>query len=120
MRYKYIIAFITLIGFSLLLVFNLQSQASVYVPFSHAEDGRYVTVIGGLSSEIHYEPAGNVTTFKMTDLEGTTFTVAYNDPPPSNIREAERLVVDGYRHGDEFHAEHILVKCPSKYNDEIQ
>ncbi len=43
--------------------------------------------------------------------------VHYPHPKPANFEDAERLVVRGAAEGDVFVARHILVKCPSKYND---
>jgi cytochrome c-type biogenesis protein CcmE len=44
--------------------------------------------------------------------------VVYPNPRPANFEDAERVVVDGRMEGDTFMAEHILVKCPSKYNEQ--
>ena len=54
----------------------------------------------------------------MRDGEGVVREVHYLNPKPANFEDAEQLVVEGQLQNDVFVAEHILVKCPSKYNDE--
>jgi len=49
---------------------------------------------------------------------GVVRQVVYPNPKPANFEDAEQVVVNGRMEGDVFVAEHILVKCPSKYNDE--
>ena len=53
----------------------------------------------------------------MADEKGTVRRVVFADPKPANFEDAEKVVVEGQIAGDVFEAEHILVKCPSKYND---
>jgi cytochrome c-type biogenesis protein CcmE len=43
--------------------------------------------------------------------------VRYPNPKPANFEQAEQVVVEGRMDGQAFAADHILVKCPSKYND---
>jgi cytochrome c-type biogenesis protein CcmE len=52
----------------------------------------------------------------MQDDKGEIRRVKYMNPKPANFEDAEKLVVLGHTEGEEFVAEHILVKCPSKYN----
>ena len=64
------------------------------------------------------DPQSNIFTFHMRDEAGNLMQVEYPNPRPANFEDAERLVVEGKMHGGVFQASHILVKCPSKYNDE--
>ena len=52
----------------------------------------------------------------MQDEVGNVRQVQYANPKPANFEDAEKLVIEGVASGDIFEAEHILVKCPSKYN----
>jgi cytochrome c-type biogenesis protein CcmE len=54
----------------------------------------------------------------MKDENGLIRQVHYPNPKPANFEDAEQVVVEGQMEGDVFVAEHILIKCPSKYNDE--
>ena len=70
------------------------------------------------SEEFRYDPAANRFSFWMADEQGAVRQVVYPNPKPANFEDAEQVVVNGRVEGDVFVAEHILVKCPSKYNDE--
>jgi len=112
------IAFVGLFGF--LVVTSFGNQVGGWETFTDA---------AGASHEVHvvgtwvkdqpsgYDPSSNVFTFVMADTAGTVRQVVYPNPKPANFEDAERVVVQGQMAGDVFEAEHILVKCPSKYND---
>ena len=53
----------------------------------------------------------------MEDDRGVVRQVRYANPKPASFEDAEKLVVEGHLKDDVFVAEHILMKCPSKYND---
>jgi cytochrome c-type biogenesis protein CcmE len=54
----------------------------------------------------------------MRDESGTVRKVRYPNPKPANFEQAEQVVVEGSMSGEAFAAQHILVKCPSKYNEQ--
>jgi cytochrome c-type biogenesis protein CcmE len=113
---------ILLIGiFGFLVVNSFGQQVAGYETFSEATDGgRRAHVVGEWIREqpATYDPASNTFTFHMRDEAGTAMRVVYPNPRPANFEDAERVVVDGRMEGDTFMAEHILVKCPSKYNEQ--
>jgi cytochrome c-type biogenesis protein CcmE len=76
-------------------------------------------VIGTWAKEhpTSYDRAANVFTFHMRDENGELRRVRYPNPKPPNFEDATELVVEGYKRGGVFEADHILVKCPSKYNE---
>ncbi len=81
--------------------------------------GSYAHVVGQWASDqpIHYDQATNVFTFHMRDENGELLKVNYLNPKPANFEDAEKLVVEGRVEDGVFVANHILVKCPSKYNE---
>ena len=116
------IAFVGLFGF--LVVTSFGQQVGGWETFeAAAETGAESHVVGTWVKEAPsgYDPARNVFTFTMADTTGTVRPVVYQNPRPANFEDAERVVVQGRMtqtaSGDVFEAEHILVKCPSKYND---
>lgn len=112
------IAFVGVFGF--LVVNSFGSQVSGYETFTEAaESGRSAHVVGTWveTAPSAYDPDRNVFTFVMADEHGTTHQVVYPNPKPASFEDAEQVVVEGRMAGDVFEAEHILVKCPSKYND---
>jgi cytochrome c-type biogenesis protein CcmE len=54
----------------------------------------------------------------MLDDNGKEQTVTYNEPMPADFTKSEKVVVIGSYEGDSFHASKILLKCPSKYQEE--
>ncbi len=121
MRPKKIVGFVLMLGFGTLLFFNFGSQVGGYMGFAEAEaNGAKAHVVGNWVEDAptHYNTERNQFTFRMRDEAGNVRTVTYNNPKPANFEEAEQLVVEGYASDDGFVADHILVKCPSKYNDE--
>ena len=112
------IAFVGVFGF--FVVNSFGQQVSGYETFTEAaENGRNAHVVGTWveSEPATYDPARNVFSFVMADEDGTTHRVVYPNPKPASFEDAEQVVVEGRMAGDVFEAEHILVKCPSKYND---
>ena len=112
---------LALIGvFGFLVVRSFGDQVAGYETFTEAtESGRRAHVVGTWlpTQPVSYDPASNEFTFTMADEDGTVRRVLYADIKPANFEDAETVVVDGRMEGEVFVAEHILVKCPSKYND---
>jgi cytochrome c-type biogenesis protein CcmE len=120
MNKKYIIGLVLMGGFSVMLFLNFGQQVGGYMNFAEAEaTGSSAHVVGMWSdAERHqYNPQTNIFTFYMTDEQGDQRRVEYHNPKPANFEDAEKLVIQGKIQGDVFQAEHILVKCPSKYNE---
>ena len=116
------IAFVGIFGF--LVGTSFSDQVTGWETFEDAaENGRKAHVVGTWVRDAPsgYDPARNVFTFTMADTAGTVRSVVYANPRPANFEDAERVVVQGRMtagaQGEVFEAEHILVKCPSKYND---
>ena len=120
MKKKTIIGLLLLVGFTSVLFMNFGRQVGGYMNFAEAaEAGAKAHVVGAWVKDqpARYDPARNLFSFYMRDELGNVRLVHYANPKPANFEDAERLVIDGYAQGDTFVAEHILVKCPSKYND---
>ena len=113
------LAFVGVFGF--FVVTSFSQQVSGYETFTQAsESGRRAHVVGEwLEHEpSRYDPDRNVFTFVMADEDGTARRVVYANPKPASFEDAEQVVVEGQMTAaGDFEAEHILVKCPSKYNE---
>ncbi len=117
---KTLVGVLLIAGFSSLLFLNFGEQVGGYMNFAQAaETGQRAHVVGTWAKDqpVAYNRDRNVFSFSMLDDQGVLRRVEYANPKPANFEDAEKLVVDGYASGDVFVAEHILVKCPSKYND---
>lgn len=66
-----------------------------------------------------YEPKINADQFifSMIDNKGLSKRVVLHKSKPQDFEKSEQLVLIGKMEGQEFHANDILMKCPSKYND---
>ena len=121
MKLKTIIALVAIVGFTSLLVFSFGSQVGGYMTFTEAEEsGARAHVVGEwvLQDQAHYDPAVDLFSFHLKDAEGNVRPVRYSNVKPASFEDAEKIVVEGHWREDVFEAEHILIKCPSKYNDE--
>ena len=121
MNRKTIIGLVLLVVFSSVLFMNFGQQVGGYMNFDQAaESGSKAHVVGKWVEDapVAYDAASNLFTFTMQDDAGNIRQVRYKNPKPANFEDAEKLVIEGYADGNEFVAENILVKCPSKYNDE--
>lgn len=120
MKKKNIFGIVLIVGFIGLAVMNFGSSVGGYMDFDEAEQaGVKAHVVGTWVAEepISYDPATNIFQFHMEDEQGLVRKVHYLNPKPANFEDAEKLVIEGSVQGDVFVAEHILVKCPSKYNE---
>lgn len=120
MRPKTIVGILLLAGFTILVVRSFTDQLGGYTNFAGAAAVEGNThVIGAWERErpSGYDPTANVFSFWMRDDAGEVRQVNYHSPRPANFEEAEEVVVRGSMQGDVFTADHILIKCPSKYNE---
>ncbi|GAB5519111.1 MAG: cytochrome c maturation protein CcmE [Rhodothermales bacterium] len=121
MKKKNVIGLALIIGFGAMVLLNFGSSVGGYMDFAEAERSDTDAHVAGTWVEDEhytYDAQANVFYFHMADESGNVRRVRYNNPKPANFEESERLVVQGRLQGDEFVATHILVKCPSKYNDQ--
>jgi len=84
------------------------------------DSGRGVQLAGFLGSTGEYNDEGKFT-FLLQDSSGQKISVIYSQPKPSNFEQAVSIVAIGnydVKSGN-FIAESLLVKCPSKYQEQI-
>ncbi len=120
MKPKTLIGLFVMVAFAALLFLNFGKQVSGYMSFEEAaQTGAKVHVVGLWVKDqpATYDPARNLFRFYMQDDRGVVRQVHYANPKPATFEDAEKLVIEGYVQDDVFVADHILMKCPSKYND---
>jgi cytochrome c-type biogenesis protein CcmE len=106
------------------VVVTTMSDSSTYSDFAEASEkqGKELHIIGKLNMEkpIEYDPQKNANQFSfyMVDEKGIEKKVIYNNAKPQDFEKSEKVVIIGYMKGDQFYAKSLLLKCPSKYNDE--
>ena len=131
MKKTHIIGLI-LIAVAIGIIMITTGDASTYVGFDEAESisqqdpNQKVHVVGTLRKDaagqivgLNYNPAldANRLEFLVQDSLGRENQVIYAAPKPQDFEKSEQIVLIGKMKGDDFHANDILMKCPSKYSD---
>jgi cytochrome c-type biogenesis protein CcmE len=82
--------------------------------------GRSVQLQGFLGSTGAYDAEGNFT-FDLQDSTGQLVKVVYAQPKPANFEQAVSVVAIGHYDATKgvFLADELLVKCPSKYQEQL-
>src|SRR6056297_3378175 len=119
MKPKLIIGIVAIVGFTSLLMYNFGNSISTYVNFEQADgmQGAHVVGIWDDSKDYGFSMESKQFSFYMEDEDGNVRRVVYPKPKPNNFEEADQLVVIGEMRNNSFHADEMLMKCPSKYND---
>ena len=121
------VVLLVVIAAAIALLVSFMGDLSTYETLASArqKEGKAVTIIAKLdkSSPIVYDPIknANYTTFHVTDSLGNRAKVEYYFEKPYDMEKSERIVLKGKMKGDVFEItrkDGILIKCPSKYNDD--
>ena len=68
--------------------------------------------------EIRFEPRLNLLTFYASDSLKNERKVYYYDSKPQDFERSEKITMTGFATDSGFTANTILMKCPSKYNEQ--
>jgi cytochrome c-type biogenesis protein CcmE len=130
MKKKYIVAII-IIAVAISMIISMAGDASTYVTFEEAktlsEKGfkKSIHVVGELPKNeqgdvmgIEESPDKLSFRFELIDQNGTKQEVLFAEPIPTDFTRSEQVVIVGAYQGDKFVADKILLKCPSKYQEE--
>ena len=116
----------TILGVALLLVFgvmaflNFNRTLAPYVPFAEARAASGAVQVAGFPDHraATFDPASGMFMFSIEDEGGDVMKVHFDGVRPGNFDQAEKIVVIGKYEDEIFNADQILVKCPSKYDDQ--
>lgn len=94
-------------------------NASPYVDIVQAKASKAdnLHVIANLQKET-VSARDNQVSFLISDDKGNQLPVVYKGAPPGNMGEATQIVVVGGMKGDTFVARKLILKCPSKYEQD--
>lgn len=114
---------IVLIAVLIAIVISIYGDSSTYASFDEAQKTEAeLHVVGQLNKdkELIYNPTENANyfAFYMVDEEGAERKVVFFGSKPQDFERSEQIVLTGKMVGEEFHASKILMKCPSKYNEQ--
>ncbi len=118
MKPRYIIGGAVAIVFIVIAALSLDNSKIEYTNLSYAQNsGKRVQVKGAFVKEqgCTYDSQANMFSFTMRDDNNTVIKVIHNGPKPNNFELAESIVVKGRVENGVMMADHILTKCPSKY-----
>ena len=114
------------IAIAIAVIMSLYSSTSTYGSFSDAKKtASELRIVGHLDKqkELYYDAAkdANYFSFFVKDKKGEECKVVFTGTKPQDFERSEQIVLTGQMIGTEFHASHILMKCPSKYTpDKIE
>ena len=125
------ILIIVVIAAAIGILISTAGDASTYVGFGEA----YEMATAGNKKDIHVvgeltkDASGNIVgieqgldkvsfSFVLVDETGRKQKVEYGEPMPQDFTKSEKVVVIGRYDGEVFKASKILLKCPSKYQEE--
>lgn len=130
MKTSHIIGIIV-IAVAIGLIITTAGDASQYLSFNEAKEladkgsSTQVHVVGQLKKNeqgdvVGIQPSPDKLSFKFTlvDEEGNEQEVFHPNPMPTDFMRSEQVVIVGGYKQNNFVAEKILLKCPSKYQEE--
>ena len=116
-RIWYAVGGVLVVAFLAFGMTSFKSNLTPYVSFEEAaRTARKVQVAGGLiENSTKYLDEEEKLHFILVEEDGDTMKVLYDGVKPGNFEEATQIVAIGKYENEAFHAEQLLVKCPSKY-----
>jgi len=123
MKKLHIVLLILVLGSIAVLISFLKVSATYdTVATAKEKEGKYVHLIAKLdkASPIEYDALKNPNylSFTAVDSLGSSVKVVYKNAKPDNLEHSERLVLKGAMTANYFDCKEIMMKCPSKYNDD--
>lgn len=117
------VVLVIVVGILIAAVIGVFNATTTSVGFDEAFEkaGTEFKVSGTLDATqpIIYDPEVDhaLTVFHMTDKFGKTQKVNLRKPRPQGIERSESIDLYGKVIDGEFYADEMLMKCPSKYNE---
>lgn len=113
-----------MIAVSIAVLISFMGDITTYDTVTSAKEkpGKFVHLIAKVEkNSMNYDPVKdpNFLSFNAIDSLGNTIKVVYRNTKPIDIERSERLVLKGKVEGDHFECRDILLKCPSKYKDDM-
>jgi cytochrome c-type biogenesis protein CcmE len=118
------IVILVLIAISIAVLISFMGDITTYDTVSSAKEkpGKFVHLIAKMEqNSMQYDPVNNPNflSFTAVDSLGNSIKVVYHNTKPTDIEKSDRLVLKGKVQGDYFDCKDILLKCPSKYKDDM-
>jgi len=121
---------ILVIAVAIVLIITTSGDASEYLSFGEAKQladrgsKTQIHVVGQLKKDsngevVGIQPSPDMLSFSfaMVDEDGREQRVFHPNPMPTDFMRSEQVVIIGGYYQDKFVADKILLKCPSKYQE---
>ena len=124
MKKTHIVALI-LIAAAIASLISFMGDVTTYETIASAKEkpGVYVNLIAKIdhAQPVNYDPVKNPNylSFTAIDTLGNSIPVVYHNSKPTDMEKSERLVLKGKVQDGHFECKDILLKCPSKYKDDV-
>jgi cytochrome c-type biogenesis protein CcmE len=117
---KLIVGAVIIILAAVWLFSSLNDSLTPYVSFDQAKQREQrVQVIGSIVKEtVSYNSDSLQLLFTIEDDNHEQLTVLYGGSTPGNFDQATKVVCRGVYRDGRFHADELLLKCPTKYQGE--
>ena len=112
-----------IIAIAIGVIISTYADSSTYGSFTDAQETqKELHVVGKLNKkkEMFYNPQqdANYFSFYMVDNKGKECKVEFTGSKPQDFERSEQIVLTGQMDNGAFHANKILMKCPSKYTQD--
>ncbi len=120
MNVKVVLAMVLLAVAVAVGVTSFRDTMTPYISFAEARRSSGLVQVNGALADKNYvaKPEEQYLEFKLKDDHGEVMPVVYRGVIPGNFDQATMVVAIGRWQDQRFEAEQLLVKCPSKYQDE--
>lgn len=118
------IIILVLIAASIAVLVSFMGNLTTYETIESAKqkEGKSVKLVVKLKpNSVEYDAIKNPNYLKFTavDTLGNMVDVIYHDAKPTDMEKSERIVLNGKMQKNQFECKSILLKCPSKYKDDL-
>jgi cytochrome c-type biogenesis protein CcmE len=118
---RVIIVLIIVVAFGAFMFSSLVRSCSPHVSFDKAKSGNNVQIFGKIDTgEVVFDSADLSLSFILLNESGESMPVIYHGVVPSNFEYAEEATCIGSWQNGKFKADKLLLKCPSKYEGEVE
>lgn len=122
MKKSHIVA-IAVVAIAIAILISASKDVTTYSNFTQAgESGERVKLVGTLVQDkpVEYNPEKdpNYLSFWLKDEKGEVRQVVLRAAKPQDFERSENIVLTGQMNGNTFEASDMLLKCPSKYEDQ--
>ena len=119
-----LLLFCVAIAISVLISFMGTLTTYDTVQTARDKPGKFIHLVARLdhTKPVEYDAVNNPNYLSFTAIDslGDAVKVVYRNAKPDNLEISDRLVLKGAIKEDYFDCREILMKCPSKYKDDIK